>query len=234
MINRASRMPLPTGISSSETPCTTVVSAAIRSSRPGPRRLGHDLVEPLVLPPEDLLAAGTVPHEVDGLLQQHELFVGDVFGGEARHHGFEGLAGEHDVGQRGGVELKQEGEAAGEVLRLGPADDRAALGAGADVDDALGFEQPQRFPERHPADAEHLEHLLLPREAGTLGEVGVDDVGGDVAGDPFRRLQVAPPSAAEERLRARRERGVERHRGSPSSRSATTLRRISLVPPWMV
>jgi hypothetical protein len=109
-----------------------------------------------------------------------DISIGDLRGGQRR-------------------QLEQVGQALAEPRVGGRGDERAAAGAHADVDQPAGLQDPQRLPDRHPADAEALAQVALggepvagpqPALADQLADLVDDDLGH--AADADRAEQVRP------------------------------------------
>ncbi len=63
----------------------------------------------------------------------------------------------------------------------------AATVATADRDQALGFEDPQGFPQRNQADVELLDQNLLARQQVAIGQFAVDDLTAEFIGNDLGR-----------------------------------------------
>ena len=116
--------------------------------------------------------------------------------GERRTHRLEFLQRRAEIRQWHGVALQQQPEHVGGA-RLGRrVHHGAAAVAAADRDQALGFQDPQGFPQRHQADVELLDEHLLARQQVAIGQFAVDDLPAELVGDDLGRPARPKPATS--------------------------------------
>ena len=105
--------------------------------------------------------------------------------------GLEFLQRHAQVGDLDRLALQQQTQHVGGAGLRRCVHDRAAAVAAPDRDQALGFQDPQRFAQRDQADVELLDEHLLARQEIAVGELAVDDLTAQLVGydfgDPRRR-----------------------------------------------
>ena len=97
-------------------------------------------------------------------------------GGQRGAGRFEFLQRRTQVGDLNRLALQQQTEHVGGAGLRGRMHDGTATVAAPNRDQALGLQDPQRFPQRNQADVELLDQHLLARQQIAVGEVAVDDL----------------------------------------------------------